>query len=302
MAFNQTLSAILRGRWLLDKQWANDHLPLVLMMLQGNPVSFVERTGNEGVELPFVVDPATMDKTPLIIYDYQRERFVSNPNIPINSVGVIPISGPITKYNGDCGEPGAMQRNNWLLQIQKSQNISSVVFLLDTPGGESRAASSTISILQKFNKPKLGFIDGMSASLGVWYTSAMDEVYLSNDMDQIGSIGSYCSILDFSGYLEMNGIKLIEVYAPQSTDKNKDYRDALAGDTSRIEADLKMHVDNFISFVKNSRGGKAAANEKNWSSGKMFYAKEGIANGLADGIRPFDQVISKAAWLAKRNK
>jgi ClpP class serine protease len=65
---------------------------------------------------------------------------------------------------------------------------------------------------------------------------------------------------------------------------------------------LKKHVDAFISFVKNSRGDVASANEKEWNSGKMFYAGDAVKIGLADGVKSFDQVVSKAAWLAKRNK
>ena len=121
-------------------------------------------------------------------------------------------------------------------------------------------------------------------------------------MDQLGSIGSYCTLFDFSGYLEKEGIKMHEIYAPQSTDKNKNYRDAIAGDDSAIKTDLKILVEGFISFVKTSRGDKATANQSAWDSGKMFYADEAIKLGLADGIKPFEQVISKAAWLGKRKK
>jgi ClpP class serine protease len=121
-------------------------------------------------------------------------------------------------------------------------------------------------------------------------------------MDQLGSVGSYCTLLDYSGYLEKEGIKMHQIYAPQSVDKNKDYKDAIAGDYSAIEADLKIHVDEFISFVKTARGDKAAANESTWGTGKMFYADEAVKLGLADGIKSFEQVISKAAWLAKRKK
>lgn len=301
MAFNHTLSAILRGRWLIDKQWANDHLPLVLLMLKGQPVSFVDRTGNEGVELPFIIDPATMQRQPMYAY-VPDKGYVPNPNLAPNSVGVIPMSGPMTKYNGDCGEPGMIQRTTWLMDMQRRNNVSAIIQMLDTPGGESRAASTYVSVLNRSNKPVLSYVDGMCASLGMWFASSSDEVYLSNELDEMGSIGSFCTLVDFRGYLEKEGIKLIEIYAPQSTDKNKDWRDAINGDTSLIEADLKKHVDAFISFVKNSRGDVASANEKEWNSGKMFYAGDAVKIGLADGVKSFDQVVSKAAWLAKRNK
>lgn len=297
MAFNHTISAILRGRWLLNKQWAESHLPMVLALLNGQPVSFVERSGFEG-EMPFVVDPSTMAKIPWNIRtDYGLRR---NPNIPQNSVGVIPISGPITKYNGECGEAGAIQFASRIMEMEKSENVSSIILLVDTPGGEARAAHHFVSAIENSKKPILSYVDGMAASLGMWIISATQEVYLSNKMDEVGSVGSYLNLPDFSGMLEMNGIKLHTIYAPQSTDKNKDYKDALQGDYTAIQNDLKLHVDDFIQYVKKSRGGKPSASVKEWNSGKMFYADDAQKLGLIDGVKPFHQVVAKAAWLAKR--
>lgn len=316
MAFNHTLSAILRGSWLLDRQWALQHLPMVLLMLKGEKVNFtvdhpktfhnvksnVPSSGYQQISMPFMIDPATMQQYSAYKYDWTQDRFVPNPSIPAGSVGIIPVSGPITKYNGDCGEPGSIQLANYINELNRRDNVGSIVIAVDTPGGEARAASSFVSAIKSSKKPTLSFVHGMSASLGVWLTSATDEVYFSDKMDQIGSVGSYCTLFDFSGYLEKEGVKMIEIYAPQSTDKNKDYKDALAGDTAAIEADLKKHVDQFISFVKTERGDIAAANVKEWQSGKMFYAEDAIKIGLADGVKSFDQVVSKASWLAKRKQ
>lgn len=270
-------------------------------MIKGNPVSFADRTGNQGVEQPFVIDPKTMQRYNFLICDPRSDAPIPNPNIPENSVGILPISGPITKYNTECGPPGAIARNSWLMEMGRRANIGSVVLLMDTPGGEVRAASASVNTITNFNKPILSFVDGMNASLGMWFTSGTNEVYLSNSRDEIGSIGSLCMLADFSGALEKEGIKLHEIYAPQSTDKNKPYRDAMNGDYTAIENDLKLHVNDFISFIKTQRP-QSAATEKLWSTGKMFYAEEAVKLGLADGVRSFQQVVSKAAWLAKRNK
>jgi ClpP class serine protease len=296
------ISEILTGRWFIQKQWAESHLPLVIALLKGNnPVSFVQRTGNEGIELPFVLDPSTMERIDSYKYDYNSDKLIPNPNIPPNSVGVIPITGPLTYYNGDCGEPGMMQRTNWLMDFMKRDNIGSIVQIIDTPGGEARASRNYVDQMQKSPKPILSYVDNMCASLGMFFSSASNETYLSNDLSEMGSVGSMMMLLDIRGALELEGLKLIEVYAPQSTDKNKDYNDALNGDTSLIENHLKILTDAFINHIKTGRP-QSAANEKEWNSGKMFFAKGAINLGLADGIRPFNQVISKAAWLAKRNK
>jgi protease IV len=295
MSFNHTLSAIFRGPWMLERRWAESHLPLVLSLIKGNPVSFVDRSGNEQVELPFAIDPKTMHR-----YEMYRGGG-PNANIPSGSVGVIPISGPITKYNGECGEPGAIQRASWFNDMQRRDSISSVVMLMDTPGGETRAASSFTTAIGRMTKPVLAYVDGTCASLGMWLAAAADEVYMSSELDELGSIGSYAMLSDFKGYLESQGLKIHEVYAPQSVDKNKDYRDAMKGDYAALEGDLKLHVDHFINAVKSGRP-KAAAFESEWGTGKMFYAKDAQRIGLSDGVRTFQQVISKAAWNAKMNK
>lgn len=285
---------------MIEHTWAEAHLPLIVSMLQGNPVSFVEREGSEIMELPFAVDPSTMTRYELYVRTYSGLR--QNPNVPENVVGILPISGPITKYDGGCGEPGAIQKASWLMEMQKRSAVNSIVLLHDTPGGEARAANHLVNPILKSNKPVLSYVDGMSASLGMYPISASDEVYLSSNDDQVGSVGSYLHLPDFTGYFEKEGIKFHEIYAPQSVDKNKDYRDALKGNYTAIEEDLKRHVNSFISFVKDHRGDKAASSVKEWSTGKMFYADDAVKLGLADGVRSFAQVVSKAAWLSKRKK
>jgi protease IV len=294
------ISSILACPWFIQRQWADANLPLVVALLQGKQVSFVQRSGNETAEMPFVIDPATMQRFDFYKYDYATGKLVANPNLPPNSIGILPLTGPMTYYNGDCGEPGMMQRNNWLMDMNSRDNIAAVVQLIDTPGGEARAANAYCTTLAKMNKPVLSFVDNICASLGMWFSSGSDETYLSHDLASMGSIGSYIMLADWSGYLEKQGIKLHEIYASQSLDKNKGYKDALNGDYTEVQASLTKHVDAFINYVSDQRGEKAAANMGEWNSGKMFDGKDAVSIGLADGIRPLDQVISKAAWLAKR--
>lgn len=294
------ISEILSGTWSINSKWADAHLPLIVALLNGSTnLSFTPRTGNEGTEMPFSIDPSTMQRSELFAWDDYKGRYAPNPNIPQNSVGIIPFTGPLTYYNGDCGEPGMIQRTNWLMDMQRRDNISAIVQLIDTPGGISTAVPNYIAEMKKSSKPILSYVDNMCASLGMWFSSASDETYTGHEFSEMGSVGSYCMLLDFKSAMEAEGYKVVEVYAPQSTDKNKAYKDAIAGDDSLIKEDLRIHVDAFIKHIKENRPA-SAANEAAWNSGKMFYANDAKKLGLSDGIKPFSQVVSKAAWLAKR--
>jgi protease IV len=301
------ISEILTGYWSINRQWADAHLPLIIALLNGSTaVSFVQRDGSAETEMPFVVDPSTMNRSEMYAFDSNRGRYVPNPNIAPGSVGIIPMTGPLSYYNGDCGEPGMIERTNWLMEMKQRENIGSIVQLMDTPGGMSTAATHYVAEMQKSKKPILSYVDHMCGSLGMWPAAQSDEVYLSNDFAEMGSVGSYCMLIDPSGAYEKAGLKVIQVYAPQSTDKNKDYLDAIAGNDALIKKDLAKHVDAFIGHVMKSggtaRSAKATSNVAEWNSGKMFYAQDAVDRGLANGIKSFSQVVSKAAWLAKRNK
>src|SRR5690348_5123898 len=151
----RTVSAILRGRWLIDKHWAESQLPLVLSLLRGSIDASVDRTGNQMVEMPFAVDPKTMQRSEM--YVYTPYGLKANPNIPQGSVAVIPVSGPILKYNGDCGEPGSIQRIGWLMDAQNRDHISSAVLLVDSPGGQVDGTQSFANAISSFSKPVIGF-------------------------------------------------------------------------------------------------------------------------------------------------
>lgn len=294
------ISEILSGTWSINSKWADAHLPLVVALLNGSTnLSFTQRTGSENYEMPFFIDPSNMQRSEYFVWDDKKGMRVPNQNIPQNSIGIIPFNGPLTYYNGDCGEPGMIQRINWLMEMQRMPNVSAVVQLMDTPGGVSSAAFNYIAEMRKSSKPILSYVDNICASLGMWFSAASDETYMGHEFSEMGSVGSYCILLDMKSAMEAQGFKLVEVYAPQSTDKNKAYKDAIAGDDSLIKEDLRLHVDAFIKHIKENRA-DSAANEAAWNSGKMFYANDAKKLGLSDGIKPFNQVVLKAAWLAKR--
>jgi ClpP class serine protease len=213
-------------------------------------------------------------------------------------VGVLPISSAITKYNVDCGAPGMIQRDGWLRDFLNNDQISAVILLMDTPGGEVRAADTFTQTIQSAQKPIITYIDGMCCSLGMWFASATDKTFFASKNGELGSIGALVRYADVSGMLEKAGIKITDIYATQSTDKNKPFRDAQAGDFTEIQEDLDHLVDDFIAHVQAGRPGAVKSADK-WNTGKVFRADEAVKLGLADGVMSFNQVVSYSKFLAR---
>lgn len=290
MSFS-TISAILRGRWLLDTSWTQSHLPLVYQILKGDQVDF----GNKKDESKVAVRKETYAGSA-----YGVSHYTDLSKLPNEAIAVVTVEGPLMKQ-GDMCSWGMVEYAALINRLASSPNVAGIILDIDSPGGQASGtamfADSIVNATQR--KPVISIIqDGMAASAGYWVASAADEVYGSQATDGFGSVGVYQTIADWNAhYLAHFQLPIIEIYAPQSTEKNLDYREALAGNDELVKNDLKVLAGQFINTVKRNRGSRIQGTE--WTTGKMFYAPEAKQQGLIDGIKSFDQVVKRMNDLIK---
>ena len=290
MSFS-TISAILRGRWLLDTNWTQAHLPLVFKMLKGDQVDL----GNQKDKSTNASKKDTYAGTA-----YGVSFYTDLSKLPSESIAVVSITGPLMKQ-GDMCSWGMVDYTALINRLGANGNVAGIILDIDSPGGQADGTAMTADSITnaKQRKPVISVIqDGMAASAGYWIASAADELYVTQGTDMVGSVGVYTTIADWNAhYQDHFKLPVKEIYAPQSTDKNKDYREALAGNDELVKSDLKVLADQFINTVKRNRGARIQSND--WTTGKMFYANEAKKNGLIDGVRSFDQVIKRMNDLIK---
>jgi ClpP class serine protease len=137
-------------------------------------------------------------------------------------------------------------------------------------------------------------------SAAYWIGSQCSEIYAGNKTDEIGSIGTMCSFADMQPMWEKQGVVFHEIYASASTDKNKNYMDARKGNYDGIIQSLDQINTIFLNAVKDARGAKL--NAKETLTGKVFMAQNAINVGLIDGMKSFEDVITRAQQLANQQK
>jgi len=229
---------------------------------------------------------------------FQVSSYKQFSDAPKGSVAVIPIVGPILKY-GDICSAGSIDYADWVKEAAESQNIAAIILKIDSPGGMVDGTQTLVDAIKAAasEKPVVAFVDdGMMASAAMWIGSSAQEIYASQKTDCAGSIGVYTSIIDFKGYWESEGLKIHDIYAPESTEKNLGYKNALEGDYKLIETELSFIAQQFISAVKTNRTGKITSEEI--FKGAMYPADQAITLGLIDGIKSFEQTVLRASELA----
>lgn len=253
------LSYILSSPWAITQDYALGYLPIIARALKGDVVPFDKQE---------------------IIEPYSTGH-ITSPNGQKKQTIVIPIVGAITKYDQDCGPRGMESYGRWLENAYSDNEINGIILQIDSGGGEGNAMFHITTILAKRNKPVIALIDGMAASAAYGIAAACDEIILSGKTNMVGSIGTFITIMDVRGYFEKEGIKLHEVYATKSSEKNQEYIQALEGNYKPLKANLLDPFNEFFhAEVKTNRPGL----DKSVFSGKTFLADEAISLGLANGM------------------
>lgn len=292
----KTVSAILRGGWLLDKGWAESHLPLLVSVLKGQG-TFASLFDDEDDEDDKATEPNKVLSQAGVVY--KVGYYTDMSRIPERSIAMISLTGPLMKYGGACSY-GMIDKASLIQRTAKSPNISGIIFDIDSPGGQVSGTTILADEIRSISKPTISMVnDGMAASGAIWIGSSSKEFYVTKKTDQVGSVGVYATLYDYNAYLEKEGLKVHEIYAPQSTDKNAGYHEALKGNYSPVQEDLRLLAQEFIDTIERNRAGKIKGDE--WKTGKMFYGKDAARIGLIDGIKSFDQVIKRMDQMIATN-
>jgi len=280
--------------WFIEPSKTQAYLPFVLSLLEGKLISEITNNTDYGVlrakHLPKVY--ATNNQ----IINTEENANINQPETIITkNIAVLNISGIITK-NSELCTYGTIDYLQWFKQYEADDTIGCIVLQFDSPGGEGYGTRTLAQYINASKKPTIAFIDDNCASAAFWIAAACDKIYCNNDMAKAGSIGVFTTFQNFTEFYEKQGIKIQEIYAQQSINKNIEYKELLKGNTTLIENELTTFCNFFINDIKQFRSEKNL-NEKVFE-GNYFFANEAKYMGLIDDIKTFDEVLSNAFLIA----
>lgn len=262
---------ILRGRWLIHdpanlRAAARRFLEREAVKQNqtdedGKPVAFLATVKGESFDLG-----TPSDSLP------QEEQLVL----------VIPMHGALTKYD-NCYGTSTMEVVDILEEYRTRDDIIGFILDIDSPGGSVNAVMPLINEIQKIRaegKPIISHVD-QCCSAAYWIASQTDAIFADNLLSEVGSIGAYCELYD-ERENKATGARTIDVYAPQSKDKNRSYREALDGNTELLEKELSEIVSQFIADVQAGRP-EIKAEADGVMSGAVFSTAKALESGMVNG-------------------
>lgn len=299
----KTVSAILGSTWLISDDYVQANLGLVAKMLQGETVDFGLKKEKDTEPKVILVGAghtglagaiaAAISSGPQAAAVYGVSSYTKLENLPAGSIAQVDIIGPVLKYGDACSD-GMTDHAAVITKLANQGNISAIILNIDSPGGQASGTTLLADAIKAASqvKPVVAVIqDGIAASAGMWIASAASEIYVTNNTSKVGSIGVFTTLADWYGYAKKQGLEIRDIYAPQSTDKNGEHRQALAGNDAPMLESLGDLADAFMGTIQANRAGKLTSEA--WNTGKMFDGKKATKMGLIDGVKSYSQVVQR---------
>jgi ClpP class serine protease len=267
--------AILSDVWAISPEHASTYLPLVSAVLSGHHPTVQER--------PQVLSYA----------DVQMAAPSASATVQQKKIAVVNMRGPLTKEDGLCSY-GMESMNNMLQHIKNDASVGAVLLEMDTPGGQASYLPVFQNTLKNLGKPVVAYFNSLCASAGYAIASQCTEIYASCSTDQVGSIGTMMSFYDFRERFEKEGVKLHELYATESTEKNLRWRKALEGDYAPLTKEL---LDPFNKNFQNSVKAMRTITDEKAYQGKTYMASEAVSIGMIDGLKSKEECYQRLVEL-----
>jgi protease IV len=290
--FSRLISEIVRGAWAISPKDAAVWAPQVDNWLTGKIV----------LENDQRLPAFTFD----ICAESGSEKASSFDNAPKNSIAVIPLEGPMTLKGGFCSY-GTDEIAQAIAEAAAHENISGIILSIDSGGGTTDSIVPLVEAIQQVKALGKPIISLANYALSAAYRVAAetDMIIASNNMAEFGSIGVFAKFQDSKEYNLKQGIKMITVYAPESSDKNKPFEEALNGNFELLQSEfLSPIAKDFQENVRKARAGKLDESTPGILSGRTFFAKadgfDSIANGLIDKIGNLQFAIDTINGMTSR--
>ena len=219
------------------------------------------------------------------------------------SIAVVTVMGAMMRdsycSNSAGFVSGTRELEVTIKNLDENDNVDGIVFYINSPGGQADGNESLSKVIASTKTPTVVFFEGM-ASAAVYAFQGVNELYASETQSYWGSIGTYISIVDDRALWESMGVNFMDIYAPQSTEKNNEFNQALDGNVEPIKDLLSKLTDAFIKTVKKSR--PQLQDDGHVFKGKLYNASDALKIGAIDGIKNIEFAIERARTLGKQSK
>lgn len=221
----------------------------------------------------------------------RKQRDASAAEI-VGGVATIPIKGVILKsvpwifdwLGVEATSTDSAKRQ--LAEAIGSNDVSAIRLHVDSPGGTVDGVQELADAVRaaRAQKPVTADVENMAASAAYWIASQASSIK-ANRAAEIGSIGVYTVVDDFSRAYENEGIKTNVVSSAPLKGAGVEGAPVTAEQIADVQRVIDGFAALFVDAVAAGRSGRMTHEQvKDHATGQTWLADEAMAAGLIDGL------------------
>ena len=209
---------------------------------------------------------------------------------------VIYLSGVIDKHvqlmDLDCyGGVDLDDIDAALIQCGQDNAIKNVMLAFDTPGGSVVGVHETAMLVAELaaRKNVFAFTDSLCASAGYYIASQASQIFTTYSAS-LGSIGVYCALLDYTQWLEDQGVQVNLIKAGKFKAMGAPFKKLTADERALLQERTNKIYDMFTDTVQSTRPQVSI----DTMQGQCFFGEDNITVALADVVvKSLDEALGE---------
>lgn len=209
-----------------------------------------------------------------------------------NGVAIIDVDGVLMErcewfdawYNGALSMHAFRTK---VEQLKSNKDVKHAVFCFSSPGGDvngTQNAAKAIYGLREAGIRTTAYINSCACSGAQWIAASCEEIILSSETCECGSIGVVVAHKEVSELEKKIGIKTTEITSGEKKREWSAYEPLTEDGKKALSDRARAFHEIFLSEMMRYRPNLTKANVKEWGDGKIFIGSQAIDVGLADKI------------------
>ncbi len=246
--------------------------------------------------------------------DLNAPQVVAGDPASGNEIQVLRVSGPILSHRPAGSGPSLFAMpsavtygydlKKTLEDSAENDRVKGVVLHVTTPGGTingSQAIHEGVEAVKAAGKPIIAYVDGLSASGGVWATAGADRIFADHG-SIVGSVGvrgpqliEYIDPVALGGFLSSvetaGGIEVRTIVAGRGKDFGNPFRPPTEEELDTLQGIMDEAYAEFVGHVEANRGIASARLVEDFGAA-VFGNQAAERNGYIDGTKTFQGAIA----------
>ncbi len=179
--------------------------------------------------------------------------------------------------------------------------VKAIVLRLDSPGGTVAASDimhhRLLEFKRKTGKPVVACVVGLGCS-GAYYLACGSDGIMTQPSAVTGNIGTIFQTFSFAGTMQKIGVKAVTIKSGKLKDMASPWHDLSEDERQVLEGIIQDMYQQFLAVVHQGRPGLSEQKIRGLADGRVFTAKQALAEGLIDKIGYLTDGIAWAKEMA----